>query len=95
VPGDARGHIFSETGQAEPGTLGEAGQRSLKDRRGGATRDLIAGKARRRGTGLPGKRRRRNWKQEDLGQPEESRPVARKMVATRKLEALSLARPMD
>jgi len=61
VPEDARGHFLSETGQAEPGTLGEVKQVALKDRRGGETRNSIAGKARRRGTGLPGKRHRRTW----------------------------------
>jgi hypothetical protein len=64
VPEDARGHFLSETGQAQPGTLGEAKPVALKDRRGGETRSSIAGKARRRGTGLPGKRHRRTWKRE-------------------------------
>jgi len=59
VPEDARGHIVGETGQAAPGTLGEAKQVAQKDRRGGETRSSIAGIARRRGTGLPGKRHRR------------------------------------
>jgi len=78
VPGDARGHIIGDTGQAEPGTLGEAKQVAQKDRRGGFARNSIAGKARRRETGLPGKRHRRTWKREDLGQPGDSRPGARK-----------------
>jgi len=78
VPEDARGHFLSETGQAEPGTLGEAKPVALKDRRGGETRNSIAGKARRRGTGLPGKRHRRTWTREDLGKPEELSPGARK-----------------
>jgi len=43
VPGDARGHIVSETGQAAPGTLGEAKQVTLKDMRGGVTRNSITG----------------------------------------------------
>jgi hypothetical protein len=43
VPEDARGHIVSETGQAVPGTLGEAKQVALKDQRGGATRNSITG----------------------------------------------------
>ena len=64
MPEDARGHFLSETGQAQPGTLGEAKPVALKDRRGGETRSSIAGKARRRGTGLPGKRHRRTWKRE-------------------------------
>ena len=78
MPEDARGHIIGETGQAKPGTLGEAKQVAQKDRRGGFARNLIAGKARRRGTGLPGKRHRRTWKREELGQPKDSRPGARK-----------------
>jgi hypothetical protein len=61
VPEDARGHIVGETGQAAPGTLGEAKQVALNDRRGGFARILIAGKARRRETGLPGKRHWRTW----------------------------------
>jgi len=43
VPGDARGHIVSETGQAAPGTLGEAKQVALEDQRGGETRNSITG----------------------------------------------------
>jgi len=78
VPGDARGHIVGATGRAGLGTLSQAKQVVLKDRRSGATRNSIAGKARRRGTGLPGKRHRRNWTREDLGQPEELSPGARK-----------------
>ena len=61
MPGDARGHIVGETGQAKAGTLGEAKQVALKDQSGGFARNSIAGKARRRGPGLPGKRRRRAW----------------------------------
>jgi hypothetical protein len=78
VSEDARGHIVGETGQAGQGTLSHAKQVSQNDRRGGETRNLIAGKARRRGTGLPGKRHRRNWTREDLGKPEELSPGARK-----------------
>jgi hypothetical protein len=80
VPEDARGHFLSGTGQAEPRTLGEVKPVALKDRRGGETRSSIAGIARRRETGLPGKRHRRAWKRED---------------AAGKPEATSLARPMD
>lgn len=78
VPEDARGHIIGATGQAEPGTLGKAKQVAQKDLRGGSARSSIAGKARRRGTGLPGKRHRRAWTREDLGKPEELSPGARK-----------------
>jgi hypothetical protein len=95
VPEDARGHIIGATGQAEPGTLGKAKQVAQKDRRGGFARNSIAGKARRRGTGVPGKRHRRTWTREDLGKPDEPSPGARKKVATGKPEAPSLARPMD
>jgi hypothetical protein len=61
VPEDARGHIVGETGRARLGTLSQAKQVTLKDMRGGFARNSIAGKARRRGTGLPGKRHRRTW----------------------------------
>ena len=64
MPEDARVHIIGETGQAGLGTLSQAKQGSQKDRRGGFARSSIAGKARRRGTGLPGKRHRRTWKRE-------------------------------
>jgi hypothetical protein len=96
VPEDARGHFLSETGQAQPGTLGEAKPVALKDRRGGETRSSIAGKARRRGTGLPGKRHRRTWKREDAGETREIQDQERGRIdAAGKPGASSLARPMD
>lgn len=95
VPEDARGHIIGATGQAKPGTLGKAKQVALKDWSGGSARNSIAGIARRRGTGLPGKRHLRTWKREKSWQPGDSRPGARKKVAAGKPEAPSLARSMD
>ncbi len=62
MPEDARGHIIGATGRAGLGTLSQAKQVALKDQRSGETRNSIAGKARRRGTGLPGKRHRRTRK---------------------------------
>jgi len=61
VPEDARGHIVGATGRAGLGTLSQAKQVALKDLSGGFARNSITGKARRRGTGLPGKRHRRTW----------------------------------
>ena len=74
MPEDARVHIIGETGQAGLGTLSQAKQGSQKDRRGGFARSSIAGKARRRGAGLPGKRHRRAWTARGLGATRRFKP---------------------